>query len=867
VPVFLTGTLIIDVPANLINYTFLMAEDAEIRLNNNITLTLASCTLKAACDTLWSRIYVPNSSATLNVYGGVIRDAVYGLWSQNSAKIVASGVTFADNIYSVRLRDGIPAPNDSYFQGCTFTSTTTMLLPSLATTTTQLLQSFLYPNLIFTSIPTRPYVGIEGWDCSKISIGDPAGFQNVFEKMDFGIRINRNSTVIKNNLFRNINRLGMNNTTTGDKAAIVYEGVDADSVKIKIGGDLLNELNIIEDCANGYIGTGCTRQLIIANNQFSRIDNRAITVLNGGCWYVNNNLPWQIINNIIFECGNSITSNPFPSAIDAIRLAYNPYIPQIKIHNNRVYAASNSCLDGSCIRVIETPGSNAKFEITWNILERKKYGIFTSGLTGSLQADNTIFMESSSIIGGLKAGIFANTNHFATVIQNNSIRYNNLSTSISHLGIGIETGGGSDFGILCNYIRKAGTHLRYLSAGSSVGTSQASKGILGNTFDEGMRGIGLSVGNTIMGTHGIPGDQGNVNMSSSNKWNQQIGFPSYHAFATSTYWPYFWVPLNDIDEDFRPNIQMNPGMNISLLNFHVDFVASNFVPYVCPGPTNQVVSVLRIAEEDTTIEEGGSRIGDASEIFDAWSEADFAFLSGFLEDTLKFDELTIWNKKQQILRRIIKNPEWADSIPLINQFVSQLTNDNAYKIAKLQIAIEENDSIQFTSYLMGIENGYLPDENLKQVYQIWNQSQLVGNLTSADSTALLDIAYQCQNIGGYGVSMARNLIGIEVDEDMLGCFGNERLEFSNNLEAFESITVFPNPVSEECILSGVNFSDSGIIKMYNSFGQLSFEIDFLKETITNGIKLPVKNCVNGVYFISVITEKGTIIRKSIIINK
>jgi hypothetical protein len=787
------------------------------------------------------------------------------LWSQNSAKIVASGVTFADNIYSVRLRDGIPTPNDSYFQGCTFTSTTTMLLPSLATTTTQLLQSFLYPNLIFTSIPTRPYVGIEGWDCSKISIGDPAGFQNVFEKMDFGIRINRNSTIIKNNLFRNINRIGMNNTTTGDKAAINYEGVDASVIpNIKVGGDQTHELNIIEDCANGYIGTGCTKQLIIANNQFSRIDNRAITVLNGGCSFVTHQ-PWQIINNIIFECGNSFTSTPFPSAIDAIRLSNNPYVPQIKIHKNHVYAASNSCLDGSCIRVIETPGSNTKFEITWNILERKKHGIFTEGLTSSLQADNSILMESSSIIGGLKAGIRANTNHYATVIQNNSIKYNSLSTSISHLGIEIEAGGGSDFGILCNYIKNAGTHLRYLSAGSSVGTSQASKGILGNTFDEGMRGIALSAGNI----DGYPGDQGNSIMPCANYWYQQIGFPNYHFYCRSSAFPIWYVPLNDINEDFRTLIQMTPGLNpwpsniwgLPIVNL------SSIIPYVCPAPTNQVVSVLRIAEEDSTIEEGGNRIGDASEILDVWSEDDFAFLSGFLEDTLKFDELTIWNKKQQILRRIIKNPEWADSIPLINQFVSQLTNDNAYKIAKLQVAIEENDSIAFNYYLLGIEYGYLPDENLKQVYQIWYRSQLVGNLTSDDSIALLDIAYQCQGIGGYGVSMARNLIGIEVDEDMLGCYGNERLEFGNNPEVFESITVFPNPVSEECILTGVNFSDSGIIKMYNSFGQLSFEIDFSKETITNGIKLPVKNCVNGVYFVSVITEKGTIIRKSILINK
>jgi hypothetical protein len=55
--------------------------------------------------------------------------------------------------------------------------------------------------------------------------------------------------------------------------------------------------------------------------------------------------------------------------------------------------------------------------------------------------------------------------------------------------------------------------------------------------------------------------------------------------------------------------------------------------------------------------------------------------------------------------------------------------------------------------------------------------------------------------------------------------------------------------------------------MYNSFGQLSFEIEFSKEAITSGISLPIKNCGNGVYFISVTTEKGTIIRKSIIINK
>lgn len=843
-----------------------MGEDAEIKINSGMMLTLNSCTLKSACGTLWSRIYLSGANTSLDIFGGVVRDAVYGLWSQNSARIRANGVRFEDNIYNVRLRDGIPAPNLSSFQGCTFTSTTAMLPPSFNTLTTNLLYDPInHPNNIFFTNPIRPYVGIEGFDCSPITIGNPAGVQNIFEKMDFGIRINRNSTVIKHNLFRNINRIGMNNTTTGDKAAINYEGVDA-SVNVKVGGDLTNELNIIEDCANGFFGTGCIKQLIIANNQFSRIDNRAITVLNGGCSFVTHQ-PWQIINNVIFECGNSITSTPFTTNIEAIQLSYNPYVPQIKIHNNYVYAASNNCLNGSCIRVIETPGSNTKFEITWNQLERKKYGIFTSGLTGSLQADNSIFMESSSIIGGLKAGIFANTNHFATVIQNNSIQYNNLSTSLSHLGIGIDAGGGSDFGILCNYIRNAGTHLRYLSAGSSDGTNQAiPRGILGNKFDVGMRGIMLST--PII--NGYPGDQGNINMSSSNKWNQQIGFPNYHAYSIDPLnaWPKWWVPLNDTDEDFRPNIQMNPGMNSWPFNFNVVFVNANiFVPYVCPAPTNQIVSVLRIAEEDSTIQEGGNRIGDDNEILDAWSGDDFAFISGFLEDTLKFDELTIWNKKQQILRRIIKNPEWVDSIPLINQFVSQLTNDNSYKIAKLQIAIEENDSIAFNNYLLGIKYGYLPDENLKQVYQIWYQSQLVGNLSSDDSTALLDIAYQCQNIGGYGVSMARNIIGIEVDEDMLGCFGNQRLEFSNNLEAFESITVFPNPVSEECILTGVNFNDSGIIKMYNSFGQLTFEIDFSKETITNGIKLPVKNCVNGVYFVSVITEKGTIIRKSIIINK
>jgi hypothetical protein len=105
------GTFEVDQNINFTNCTFYMKEGAVINIQAGVVCTLAQCTLRAACESMWDGIYASDPTTQLVMNDCTMKDAEKGVMLTNNAKGTITENTFINNHENIQIYGNTNANN------------------------------------------------------------------------------------------------------------------------------------------------------------------------------------------------------------------------------------------------------------------------------------------------------------------------------------------------------------------------------------------------------------------------------------------------------------------------------------------------------------------------------------------------------------------------------------------------------------------------------------------------------------------------------------------------------------------------------------------------------------------------------------
>lgn len=281
--VILSGVTTINTNIKFTYVTFIMAPNAKILLNGNVTLELDNCTIEA-CDAMWDGISANKISQKIIIDGTAISNSVYGICSRNGADLEIFNSSFYSNLNSIQIlshKDVLTFPPVTFINAnidiyqCNFIGNASDKL-----------------SAPYTDVTSETGININKAD--YIQIGNETKLPNVFTYLKNGIKIYNSRVSVFNNTFKYMNNYFSEPTL--NEAAITINANTNTSVfnlypesSVTIGGDN-NKANIFEECYNSVYSNNS--KFLINNNVFSE-GHQSI--------FVNNFRNGSVIDNNIFK--------------------------------------------------------------------------------------------------------------------------------------------------------------------------------------------------------------------------------------------------------------------------------------------------------------------------------------------------------------------------------------------------------------------------------------------------------------------------------------------------------------------------------------------------------------------------------------
>jgi parallel beta-helix repeat protein len=170
--IIIDGTFTVDQSMTFTGCTFLMQCNAIIAVNAGKTLTFNSCSLKAACTSMWNGIYASDPTAEIIMDDCNLYDAIDGIVLTNSAKGTLTHNSFDNNYNNIRINLNTIAGTCNISKN-TFEFNGTLLPP--------------YDGY-------RPAHGIKITNSTLVDIGSNGG--NTFENLSNGVSVNEFQEII-----------------------------------------------------------------------------------------------------------------------------------------------------------------------------------------------------------------------------------------------------------------------------------------------------------------------------------------------------------------------------------------------------------------------------------------------------------------------------------------------------------------------------------------------------------------------------------------------------------------------------------------------------------------------------------------------
>jgi hypothetical protein len=404
--ILIIGTYTVDEDVTIQNCNVAFAPHAKINVINNKTLYISSgisCSgyncphLYAACDTMWSGIFInPGSTVVINKVA-LIEDADSALVSINSATAqglyYASGVTFNKN-YKDIVVETCPAPFNGFASFCLFTCRDLSAI-------TPCQYIFYYNSAPFTSLLppySLPYsymgMDIDTVRSIKVEYGD------IFDNKQYGICAHASSLEVFSDRFKNIG------FTAGYGAGVIdtgmYDHLDKEY--------LIVDSNNFYNCYNGIVASDWFTKVTVLTD--SIIDSVSVPGIYGV--YVSA-MDYPYANPL------NIQENMISNFNTGIEADMNQYVSANINYNNISETSCDASITWKGISINEFPHSPCFYNVDVNNITSNNYGIVAVGVENSVINDNTVTLGANGcpIING--AGIALKANGKASQIGCNFI--------------------------------------------------------------------------------------------------------------------------------------------------------------------------------------------------------------------------------------------------------------------------------------------------------------------------------------------------------------------------------------------------------------------------------------------------------------
>lgn len=852
---FTTGTvnlgntvLVVNGQVNIdVNTTFtncqnvLLGTNAQLDLQDNVTLTIEDSDFRACGSDLWSGIVSDGPDKNLVAINSTFSDAKCAIRLIKNTVYEIVGCRFYDNWVGIGYLN--MTQQSSVVNKCLFQNVNLM---KRAVGLQDLLSTIPYQGH-FSAL--NKGTGIYISDCESIVIGEASSIQvrNEFNDLNYGIYVDRSGLEAYNNAFLNINTFFVSGT--GNLSFAVYFGTGilirstANQPKVmQIGNDGENEGNTFVKCSMGITATESIAGKIIGNT-FEDIRF-------AGIWWT---LARRSIDNIIAR-NNMSSQNGF-----GVYLNNNP-ASQFRIEENQISCdqfspttfASNYGIyvDGT---LAENANNHSRYLIYRNEVNNATHGIVGRSCTRLQIQENRVsnypatFIPSSQSIyelAGIQVSACINTHIADNLVIGNDDNNSRVK------GIDVQECSGPflqcDSVITCGWayaFRGANTNSRIV--GCKVDDSD-----YGFVYYNG--GFTGPIGHPVfpVGSPWYPqGAPGNV---SGNKfWN--IG--QAHTLSTSinggipsngTLSPWYLPGLN-------PNNSENP--NPAMVNMPLTLAGSFPISIFQVNPFNHPAFTV-CQEIDYPLYR--------SEQEKQWLRkvaVDFEFMQ-------QQDPNTRYLMEEQAYASLKGTPELMENDSVLQAYyqAKEASNSGAFQTIADSIQsrglLTEEEQQQLNVLRASILPERLQEQNLKTATEIYLRTFAVGSdsLSETDVQTLHSIASTCYFQGGQAVLVARsmlnsrlNVLPVHYADSCQNAYGMQRLaQQKAEKEAEKAIKVYPNPLEKGQPLVITNAAGS-YLRIVSVSGKVVLEKTLIQaqEQLTLAERLG-----SGLYFVQIYEPSG-----------
>ena len=820
-----------------------MGPNAEIIVDNNGTLIIENCILRAACNTKWKGITATNGTQTVrlskpteihDMYNGV---EITGTVT-NAALLQCEGVSFIDDDFGIVLRN-TQSGYAGYVRSCSFKSTSAMLGPIL-----------------------RTKRGVSIYDCNEVEIGGLYSgttiLGNKFENLDNGIFISANvpttSPVLNsnirlyNNFFVRITGGKQVNDAIQTPTNNIYSSDLGCAVYAKNYSPFYPQANIIVTVDN-YISTAsfppyhishCDKGIITSNVSMNIANTRTEYAVAG---FMNTFIDGRVYN---------IHDNFLRFGLNGIALVgYNLKYSYVTNNQIELHWALQSNLNTSgefytpvaitLKRILTSPITSASsyFYINGNHINiPSEAGIGIDVMSG---ASDRIFDNTINYICNNTSGVsFTNipefigiqlTNSYLCHVKFNNIVGNNTSRNYygSNAGIRINKSTYDDY--FCNNINS--TKYGFLATSNCTTTSSS---VIGNHFNDhifAMLFLHLGSEATFGPSIGSPAVLGASGFDPDNKFGS-INYPlGYKLYKNSVC---IGIPLPEryYTSPFTLMNSQSGGTSGCVYQ-----VYSNGSPTTTPncgilphlkmaGPTT-IDSIQHLIEIAT-----GSVIYPEFEEGARWIDEQNLYNQLSLDSVLRYSHPALDSFYTSRYNTASENIEQTDreiqmmldslsilDTTLFNQYLQNAETENANIVSTDQEALNVQliNEVYFKIIEMGVDSISISDDSLIKAFAL--SCPFITGIAAYKARALYALYNPTLQ---YDDLVICNAVGVYKGESLLGKQNNflDSMNYvgTNKIVSDGGIKLYPNPADENIIISyNINQGQEAVLILYDIVGR------------------------------------------------
>lgn len=771
--IVINGVFTIDVPFNFVNCQLIdMGTNAQIQVLAGKTLTFNNSVTSTKCGAMWDGIYLPNTSAKVNIINGsVIQQAKNAIVSNNGGNFLVENSTMKNNLKSIVVNPH-PGAHPGKVRGSIFSMPGTFLTA--------------FPALQAWQTKTLYAVEISG--NADITIGDAttAAYRNTFRNMFCAIWSKQSHTTVVNAKIANLSATN-NIFFINRQIGIVSEGGKQVAnppyyYQLQVGGYAANE-PILTDSLREAVETRSSQRVYLYKNTFRNQRAKAVYILKN-----DNNLVYIQDNGILNTGGYPFSMQTAVDVVDC-------FASTVTITGNNINQQGNTVASqsGTGIRVANSQTFKTNVFIAYNAqIRRFRTGIWLQKLDGK----NAVFVNNNTV------GFFKNkpdytSPHYGIKLEECSdvrIDHNliqrfpggNWQTGDAAFaanlhGIYFQDSPGSE--IYQNDLRRMGNGIFgfNLSGGSTLACNDLWRCYNGFNFAGSPNNSnGADIGDQVLDQFGNPAPTGNVHTANFNF---------------------------DLTGNIKPAVNWYESAAIT-----ENMQAGSLIPTSVNDP--QVISTQNLC---STIYQLAPPPATARTL--EAGNAITAIQTGNLSAETK------QNMRKYVHRKLRENPNWmylnTPQDTMYQNFYAQVNASNIGLVRNVEELAAVPDQVQ----ALAVNNAITPadniDGNLKTVNEIYTRTWMLDNyeFTPADSATLYMIATQNPGSEGAGVYSARVLLGLNVDDLTGNAYYHAPV--MGEQQPVKKSALYPNPATQSVFLeTNMEETQTGNLELFDLNGRL-----------------------------------------------